>query len=95
MQVRWNSHPILVRLESELEDLRSRRQFRQLGAMPGINLCSNDYLGLSEDPRIRLAVLLIEKGDAGRARTLLDEAARLEIDAEDARAIEAARARLP
>ncbi len=46
-------------------------------------------------PRVRLALLLLEKGDADRARRLLDEAAGLEIDAEDARAIEAARARLP
>lgn len=46
-------------------------------------------------PRVRLALLLIEKGDAARAGQLLDEAAGLEIDAEDARAIEAARARLP
>jgi tetratricopeptide (TPR) repeat protein len=46
-------------------------------------------------PRIRLALLVLEQGDAERARRLLDEAARLEIDAEDARAIEAARARLP
>ncbi|HET7292240.1 MAG TPA: hypothetical protein VFM88_07440 [Vicinamibacteria bacterium] len=45
-------------------------------------------------PRIRLALLLIERGDMGRAAALLDEAAALEIDAEDARAIEAARARL-
>ncbi len=45
-------------------------------------------------PRIRLALLLIERGDHDRGRQLLDEAARLEIDAEDARAIEAARSRL-
>jgi tetratricopeptide (TPR) repeat protein len=45
-------------------------------------------------PRIRLALLLAERGDRERASQLLDEAARLEIDAEDARAIEAARSRL-
>jgi len=46
-------------------------------------------------PRIRLAQLLLEGGQSERARRLLDEAAALEIDAEDARAIEAVRARLP
>ena len=45
-------------------------------------------------PRVRLALLLIEKGEKHRAAELLDEAAALEIDAEDARAIEAARTRL-
>ncbi len=46
-------------------------------------------------PRVRLALLLIERGDTERARQWLEEAAALEIDAEDARLIEAARARLP
>ncbi len=46
-------------------------------------------------PRVRLALLLIERGDSERARALLDEAATLEFDSEDARAIQAARARLP
>jgi protein O-mannosyl-transferase len=45
-------------------------------------------------PRVRLAVLLIERGDKAQAAALLDQAATLEIDAEDARAIEAARALL-
>ncbi len=29
---------------------------RRLGVIPGVNLCSNDYLGLSTDPRLRDAV---------------------------------------
>ena len=45
-------------------------------------------------PRVRLALLLLEKGEKRRAAALLDEAAALEIDAEDARAIEAVRARV-
>jgi protein O-mannosyl-transferase len=45
-------------------------------------------------PRIRLAALLARRGQAARARALLDEAATLEIDAEDVRAIEALRAQL-
>lgn len=45
-------------------------------------------------PRVRLALLLLEKGEKRRAAELLDQAAALEIDAEDARAIEAVRARL-
>jgi Flp pilus assembly protein TadD len=45
-------------------------------------------------PRIRLAEMLIERGRKEEARMLLDLASQLEIDPEDARAIEAARARL-
>jgi Tfp pilus assembly protein PilF len=45
-------------------------------------------------PRVRLALLMLERGEKRRAAELLDQAAALEIDAEDARAIEAVRARL-
>ena len=44
-------------------------------------------------PRIRLAALLLDRGDRARARALLDEAARQEIDPADARAIEDLRRR--
>jgi Flp pilus assembly protein TadD len=40
-------------------------------------------------PRVRLAAVLISRGDKERARALLEEALRLEYDEEDARAIEA------
>ena len=45
-------------------------------------------------PRIRLAALLADRGERARARALLDEAARLEIDPDGARAIEDLRRRL-
>jgi cytochrome c-type biogenesis protein CcmH/NrfG len=44
-------------------------------------------------PRIRLAALLLERGDKARALSLLDEAARLEIDPQDAAALEDLRGR--
>lgn len=43
-------------LRSELDSLEMRQELRRLGRMEGINLCSNDYLGLSTDPRLAQAV---------------------------------------
>jgi tetratricopeptide (TPR) repeat protein len=45
-------------------------------------------------PRIRLAAILLQRGERHRARALLDEASRLEIDAEEADAITALQQRL-
>jgi len=48
------------RIMSELDSLRERAQFRALDVVDRtaeINLCSNDYLGLSDDPRLKHAVL--------------------------------------
>src|ERR1700689_4473122 len=53
-----DNRPILDRiLESELSDLAARDQLRSLEVPTGINLSSNDYLGLSTHPSLRQAVL--------------------------------------
>src|SRR6516165_1271479 len=44
-------------LERGLAELRERNQLRSLAEVAGISLCSNDYLGLAEDPRLKEAVL--------------------------------------
>ncbi len=45
------------RIFAELSDLESRAQVRQLETVQGIDLSSNDYLGLATDPRMKQAVL--------------------------------------
>jgi 8-amino-7-oxononanoate synthase len=45
------------RVASELDALRERSQFRTLENPAGINLYSNDYLGLAHDPRLKQAAL--------------------------------------
>ena len=57
MRTRWQQHSILARLENELHELKFKHQFRSPAVVDGVNFCSNDYLGLSENPRLKLAVI--------------------------------------
>jgi 8-amino-7-oxononanoate synthase len=68
-----NQSGILKRLSAELQVLRERSEFRTLETLPGINLCSNDYLGLATSRSFQQAVL-----DAvGRARAVASTGSRL------------------
>ena len=48
---------IAGRMRGELDNLRAQSQFRALENPQGISLCSNDYLGLAADPRLKQAVM--------------------------------------
>lgn len=48
---------VTERIAAELADLESRAQLRHLETARGIDLSSNDYLGLATDPRMKLAIL--------------------------------------
>lgn len=47
---------MLERMKADLAALRAADQFRELAIPEGIQLCSNDYLGLSTHPRLRDAI---------------------------------------
>jgi 8-amino-7-oxononanoate synthase len=49
----WNSS-----LKEGLRELENRSQKRSLEELRGVNLCSNDYLGLAENPALRQAVVV-------------------------------------
>jgi 8-amino-7-oxononanoate synthase len=46
-----------ARIDADLRALRDQSQFRSLEIPAGVNLCSNDYLALAADPRLKQAVL--------------------------------------
>jgi 8-amino-7-oxononanoate synthase len=40
-----------------LTELEAQAHLRKLGPVDGVNLCSNDYLGLARDPRLKTALI--------------------------------------
>jgi 8-amino-7-oxononanoate synthase len=51
-----SANAIQKRIQRELDSLRGTSQFRTLECLAGVNLCSNDYLGLAFDSRLRRAL---------------------------------------
>ena len=48
---------LLQEVERRLKELRLQDQYRQLEVLSGLDFSSNDYLGLSQDPSFRAAIL--------------------------------------
>src|ERR1700733_4512279 len=60
---------MLDRMAADLAALRDADQFRELAIPPGIQLASNDYLGLSTHPRLREAIVRAVEEDQRLAST--------------------------
>jgi 8-amino-7-oxononanoate synthase len=59
-----NKNQFVDEMNAALAGLRERNQLRSLAQLAGVNLCSNDYLGLAEDPRLKQAVVeAVEKSE--------------------------------
>lgn len=54
---RRESSSLVARLQAELSALEMRAQLRTLEFNTGVNLCSNDYLGLATDARLKAELL--------------------------------------
>ncbi len=52
-----NDSYLASRIQNELDELGRDAQLRELAEIHGVNLCSNDYLALSDDPRLKDAVV--------------------------------------
>jgi 8-amino-7-oxononanoate synthase len=48
---------LLAELQAGLRELESRSQRRTLVEIAGVNLCSNDYLGLTDNPSLKQSVI--------------------------------------
>lgn len=54
---RPEENDLRARMDSDLRALHENSQFRSLDLSRGLNLCSNDYLGLASNPRLKQALL--------------------------------------
>jgi 8-amino-7-oxononanoate synthase len=52
-----SNESLLAELQAGLRELESRSQRRTLVEITGVNLCSNDYLGLSDNPALKQTVI--------------------------------------